>query len=387
MRQINPSDENNRDFYLLRKVRVKTDCLIKNLTMSSTSRLHNLDYLRGLAAIGIMIYHYTAWGFSEFDSDTLIRRIGIYGVSIFYVLSGLTLFYVYSKNLRLSTGSLLSFFKKRSLRIFPLLWLATITSILLSRISPDITKVALNLTGLFGVVSWDSYFAVGAWSIGNELVFYLFFPAFVFTGRYCRKIFISVIATIFIIYLVFTFNILEPEKPLADQWRNYVNPLNQVFLFLGGFVIGYIFEKREYKNSTSLMILLLAVAAFIFYPANGDAINLVTGVNRLVFTAACFLICLSFYKLTFVLPKMVSKPLEIAGQSSYSIYLLHPFVWSITGGIFSLLSISEWQYAAFIKISLCITGTLLVSYFTYEYFEKYFMRIGRTNQKSSANAE
>ena len=59
------------------------------------NRLYNLDYLRGLVTFGIMIYHYLSWTLGKFTADTFMGRVGIYGVSIFYVLSGLTLYYVY----------------------------------------------------------------------------------------------------------------------------------------------------------------------------------------------------------------------------------------------------------------------------------------------------
>lgn len=65
--------------------------------MKQSGRLHNLDYLRGLAASGIMIYHYSMWTNGHADIDSFICRVGVYGVSIFYVLSGLTLFVVYQE--------------------------------------------------------------------------------------------------------------------------------------------------------------------------------------------------------------------------------------------------------------------------------------------------
>lgn len=76
------------------------------------NRLHNLDYLRGLAAFGIMIYHYCSWELGDFSSDTIMERIGIYGVAIFYVLSGLTLFHVYFEKLHFSKESIFSFLKE-----------------------------------------------------------------------------------------------------------------------------------------------------------------------------------------------------------------------------------------------------------------------------------
>lgn len=144
------------------------------------NRLYNLDYLRGIVAFGIMIYHFFTWSFGTFSSDTFLGRLGIYGVSIFYVLSGLTLYYVYHSRMEPTKDDIIYFFNKRIYRIYPLLWLATISSIILSRKFPDIQNLALNLTGLFGLFKWDTYFATGAWSIGNELVFYIFFPLFIF---------------------------------------------------------------------------------------------------------------------------------------------------------------------------------------------------------------
>ncbi|MBK9510397.1 MAG: acyltransferase [Cytophagaceae bacterium] len=134
-------------------------------------RLHNLDYLRGIAAFGIMIYHFSLWNFGAFPAESILGRVGIYGVSIFYVLSGLTLYHVYFHKMTLSFSSLKDFWIKRIFRIFPLLWLATILFVIIERKELDFYRIFLNLTGFFGFIKWDYYLAVGSWSIGNELVF------------------------------------------------------------------------------------------------------------------------------------------------------------------------------------------------------------------------
>src|SRR4051812_42709272 len=100
-------------------------------------RLPGLDYLRGLAAFGIMTYHYSSWTFGEQVASSFLGRVGIYGVAIFYILSGQTLSYIYSSKLQLVSVDLLTFFKKRFFRIFPLLWLATLLSIALSKHIPN----------------------------------------------------------------------------------------------------------------------------------------------------------------------------------------------------------------------------------------------------------
>jgi len=75
-------------------------------------RLYTLDYLRGATAFFIMIYHYCSWMSIGNSPDSFLGKIGIYGVSIFYILSGLTLYYVYQHNFTLSACCIKSFFSE-----------------------------------------------------------------------------------------------------------------------------------------------------------------------------------------------------------------------------------------------------------------------------------
>lgn len=338
------------------------------------NRLYSLDYLRGLAAFGIMVYHYLSWTLGKFTSDTFMGRLGIYGVAVFYILSGLTLYYVYYYKMKPSKEDIVSFFKKRVFRIFPLLWLVTIIAILLSGKMPDFTNLFLNLSGLFGFISWDKYFSTGVWSIGNELVFYVFFPFFILFIKKFKSLMILLSLVLFGLYLYFAFVKLNPDLTLSEQWGNYVNPLNQVFLFLGGFLIGFFFHKYQVKNSVIITLLLAGLALFTFHPSTGDTINIVTGTNRLIFTASCFIICTCFYKLTFQFPKFIHRPLTLLGEASYSVYLLHPIIYNLVGRFRDV----TFYFPESIRLVLSVLTTLIVSYFVYQYFEKYFMKLART---------
>ena len=341
------------------------------------NRLYNLDYLRGLAALGIMIYHYCFFIFGAFAADTILGRVGVYGVSIFYVLSGLTLYHVYHSKMHPTLKDVGAFFRKRFFRIFPLLWLATIAAIILSKQVPDAWKVILNLTGLFGFFRWDGYFATGAWSIGNELVFYVFFPFFILFSKRFTSLFVILSTIIFGLYMYFAFHVLDGKSPLDKQWHNYVNPLNQVFLFLGGYTIGLVFEKRQFNHYLNVLLLVVAILIFVFYPAYGNAISIVTGVSRLVFTSCCFIVCLSFYKLEFKLPDLFNRPLTFLGEASYSVYLLHPLVFSFVRISFDFLDKCDIHIHSIFKLLLSIAITLVFSYFVYEHFEKFFMKVGK----------
>ena len=346
----------------------------------NTDRLHSLDYLRGIAALGIMLFHYFGRFYNEFTADSVMGRIGVYGVSIFYVLSGLTLYHVYFNKMKPSRNDLIDFFIKRAFRIFPLLWLVIAFTFFEFIKKPGFVTVFLNLSGLFGIVQWDAYIGEGVWSIGNELVFYLFFPLFVFFSKRESKNYLIFISVLLLgIYLYFAFIKLNTRQTLGHQWSLYINPLNQVFLFLGGYLIGYLFSHSQLSRSINLLLLISSVLVFFLYPADGDSITLVTGINRIIFTCLCFTICYSFYKSQIELPRFAEKYLSTLGKASYSVYLLHPV--TAYYGTVSFHVIEKYIFSIHVPMMLqyLIIGifTLLMSNFVYLKFEKYFMGKGR----------
>lgn len=346
-------------------------------------RHHNLDYLRGLAAFGIMTFHYFSWSYGHLDAQSIVGRIGIYGVSIFYILSGLTLYLVYFDKMSLTLAGLADFFKKRILRIFPLLWLVIFAVLLLARKMPDLEILFLNLTGLFGFVKRDSYIPDGAWSIGNELVFYLFFPVFVMLTKK-HKLLMAILGIIITaIYFHFSFVQLTNTKTLAVQWLDYINPFNQLFLFLSGFLIAHFFYTKSLTNLQTTIFLVVSVLLFAILPSEKDPIHIVTGVNRLAFTFICIIICLSFYKSNFILPGYLHRPLATLGEISYSVYLLHPLAFSITSII---LNKFVPQYSKNLQLPLSVIFTLVASYFVYHSIEVYFMKLGRAKHVVAKNA-
>jgi exopolysaccharide production protein ExoZ len=344
-----------------------------NITLSEKNRLHNLDYLRGMAATGIMLYHFLLWSAHSFNAGAFMGRIGVYGVSIFYVLSGLTLYYVYYDKLSFDKTGLMDFYIKRVFRIFPLLWLVIFLTIGLTKIHFDAGTLFLNLTGLFGIFQWDKYLGTGVWSIGNEVVFYLFFPLFVYLARERRDYFYVAAALILFVYLYFAFWKLNPFLPMAVQWSTYINPLNQVFLFLSGFCMGLFLHHKNVSRTLLGFIAVSALLLFILYPVKGDVIALVSGVNRLVFTVITLCICFFFYKLKMELPGLLHQFLKISGEISYSIYLLHPILWIFIGGISKYIIPMSTGFRLFITPFF----TFGISYVVYNLFEQFFIRKGK----------
>ena len=346
-------------------------------------RLHGLDYLRGLSALGIMTYHYSTWTWGKLAPDSFLGRVGIYGVAIFYVLSGITLSYIYASNLTLSKTDLLDFYRKRFFRIFPLLWLATIISILLSKHAPNILDLALNLTGLFGLFKWDAYFATGAWSIGNELSFYLVFPLLVFLIKRNNSGTLVAVGVPILLFLYFAFYSLQAGKPLADQWHTYTNPLNHLALFAGGVVLGRFINPASQQAHHSLLASILGLCLFILSPVVGGPSALVTGCTRVLLSISCVLFGYSFFR-TARASVYLDKPLALLGQASYSLYLLHPIVYAVGKAVFAILyKISNVNIFINknILFAIQLSASLFISYFSYYYFERYFIRLGHRSKQ------
>jgi peptidoglycan/LPS O-acetylase OafA/YrhL len=344
------------------------------------NRLHTLDYLRGLAAFGIMLFHYLSWTIGEFDSSDFMGRVGIYGVAIFYVLSGLTLHHVYENNLVESAVQLGEFFKRRILRIYPLLILATVISIFtVDGGQTSAYDIVLNVTGLFGFFDWSGGIAIGAWSIGNELVFYCFLPLFVLLHRRNKPAFILFSSLIALTYFYFAFNLIDPTRTFSDlqQRLYYFNPLNQVFLFLSGYLLGVIFQQRAISQRMVLLLFLAGSLIFVLYPASGPRLKLVAADARVVFTACCIAICLAFYKFTGNVPAMIARPLKTLGEISYSVYMLHPIIHYLVRFPIDYVRNHFFAVPESVRFFSAILLTLVVSYIVYQRFEKYFIRVGK----------
>ena len=123
---------------------------------------------------------------------------------------------------------------------------------------------------------------------------------FLFIGVFnSNKIFLKYLLSFVILgmYIYFASFSLSSSQPLREQWVEYTNPLNQLFLFFGGFILGYLFQNIKFKNYLVLTLLIISVFIFYFYPSTSDSISLVTDENRYVFTFSCLLISLSLYKI------------------------------------------------------------------------------------------
>lgn len=140
-----------------------------------TSRLVEIDALRGVAAMAVVLFHFTTRFteiFSPGASPAISAPDGHYGVNLFFIISGFVIFMTLEK-----TSKSMDFVVSRFSRLFPAYWVAVILTFFITHWLglPDKlvdAKSALEnlamIHGLFRVPHVDDVY----WTLEVELLFY-----------------------------------------------------------------------------------------------------------------------------------------------------------------------------------------------------------------------
>jgi exopolysaccharide production protein ExoZ len=337
------------------------------------ARLEALDILRGFMAIGVMVYHFSEWGgFGGGEARGLLRALGLYCVDMFFVISGYTLCHVYGGARAVGSSDIAAFFIKRFFRIAPLYYMACLLEIayrLAASMHVSPFEIAMNASLAGGALLPETALPVGGWSIFAELAYYVLFPPLMLLLHWRRSL--GVIALAISLGLL-GLTSLDYQAPLAPQFAQYAFFSNHMFYFVGGVVL------REMKAllppmSNRIAASLLAFASVIFICralslGEADSIAHVAPLSRIIYSGTLFLIV--FAAATALAPPgYAGAALLGVGDASYSIYILHPFVYRVIDAVWAPLP----AFAA----PLCMALVLLVSWLTYRQFELRWMRRGR----------
>ncbi|HEY8890465.1 MAG TPA: acyltransferase [Clostridium sp.] len=345
--------------------------------MKNKNRIESLDWLRGLMALSLMLYHLVGLTFFKLNAGSVLGRLGIYGVSIFFILSGLSMAIVYSRYIK-DIRTSLYFFIRRIFRIWPLLWVVTLLIIIhpvpFNQQGNSIINIILNLTTTVGLIKPSDYIAVGTWSIGSEMLYYVFTPLIIFL--YNKKILFGNLFFLFTVLIGFHYSqiLLIPTMNLSYQWQIYINPFNNLYLYITGIAIFYNLKQIKVTKKMNIVLLIVCLICFITLPFKGNQIVLITGMGRAIFSILSICIVISFYKMDFSVPKIIRYQLEILGIATYSIYLLHPVVNVYVGIVlhkyFSLTN-------PIFQFILAIISTIIISLISYKYLETPFVKLGK----------
>lgn len=151
-------------------------------------RVSEIDFLRFVAAMLVVLFHYTFRGhaannysLTAYPEISFITQYGYLGVELFFLVSGFVIM------MTASSGSLRKFVASRIARLYPAFWVCcTITFVVIlsfggDRFSANPAQFFLNMTMLnefFNVKSIDGVY----WSLAVELKFYFLVSLVVFVA-------------------------------------------------------------------------------------------------------------------------------------------------------------------------------------------------------------
>ena len=319
--------------------------------MKSKGRFLELDALRGIAAIIVVIYHYTFiyhLKISPQEFDTYNKfSYGNLGVELFFILSGFVIFMSLQK-----VNSPFEFLTKRFIRLYPTYWIAMIFTFLVVSIfgltgrEVTMNEFLINTTMLqYGlqIPSVDGVY----WSLFHELMFYFLMAA---AFRFVRSKYLIV------------FSLIWLSISLANHFYHITGIsllLNLVYtpLFLGG-IYFYKLTVEEKSRINIILPVICYLVYFIIVDANIDRIF----TERLIVLG----FFLMFYLNAFNALKFIAlKPLIFIGNISYALYLVHQNLgYIILNKLYA--NFGNYQVLIFIPIVLSI----IIAFFITEYLEK-----------------
>jgi exopolysaccharide production protein ExoZ len=329
-------------------------------------RLYAIQYLRAVAALGVVVFHAAERTGTHF-------AIGAAGVDVFFVISGFIMWVL--AGTRTTTPA--AFLRERIERIVPLYWIVTGVMILgaLLALFPNLRLTpGYVLSSLFFIPSrspgtgdiWPVL--VQGWTLNYEMFFYLLFAGSLFLPSRWR---LPALTTLFL-SLVAAGRLLTPETPLLRTWTD---PL--LLEFLLGMALGRLWlHGTMVPPALGGVLIVLAVAGFAF-----------VGITYRGFTpfvlgplaAALVLGVLAFEKTE----KVARLPLAAyLGDASYSIYLWHTLAISVVAKAGPMLALPPA-----LTFAAAVLGGTAIGIAVHEVVEKpiaAFMKARRQRQRPAA---
>lgn len=325
------------------------------ITAFSDSRKHYviLDGLRGVAAIMVVIFHF----FETFSGGNHLQQIinhGYLAVDFFFVLSGFVIGYAYDD--RWNTMSIGGFFKRRLIRLHPMIIIGMVIGAIGFYISaspilfPGISSVPvwkMLLVMLIGFTllpvfpSWDIRgwgemhpLDGPAWSLFYEYVANILYALFL---RKASKTVLSILVALAGIALIH-FAVTGPNGDVIGGWsldpaQIRVGLTRLLYPFLAGLLLSRISKPGKLKNAF-LWCSLLLILIFSF-PRIGGSENLwMNGLYDSLIIILLFPLIVFMGASGELKGKVSSRVCNFLGDISYPLYITHyPLIYIFTAWV------------------------------------------------------
>lgn len=282
-------------------------------------RILELDSLRALAAINLVLFHFThvysvKYGFTS--PLGFVWPYGAYGVEMFFILSG----FVNSMSL-LRRGKPVDFVAARLIRILPIFLMVIVANLWIMSFAPldqhgiTTAQFAANLTLLPRIFGQECLDPV-MWTLQVEMMFYFTLVALYRSGG-LKRYFIGWGSLLVLSYFVCPWLDAMASTATGCWWFSIATAARRLLLldFVPLFAMGFLLYMIKTKTGRLWANLAgILVAAMVFHSIDDGKHNPVATALILGLVTAC-----AYGKV----PLLRFKPLLFVSTISYPLYLCH----------------------------------------------------------------
>ena len=347
-----------------------------------------LDSIRGIAILGVVLYHGFYWGRGLSGSTgwhrwfLLLTSPGQFGVNLFFVLSGFLISGILLDS-RDRPNYYARFYYRRALRILPAYYFTILLLILFGITSRGFLLMSLaycsNLSGLFGIAL--SYPVL--WSLAVEEQFYLLWPTAVKRVSTNKLIWLLVVVILGCPVSRVLYH-LHAVRTGIETTAYYYTWNTADGLALGALLAVLLRRPNWGRNSLrALCTASVVMSVLMFVLAYPQVLTRNTPVGDALQSVCCNLNCVALLGLFLLLGTSSAKwavtprILIFFGKISYGLYLYHVlfYRWVVPRiHAKNWLGLDSWG-ELWANFALGVGMAVLFSYASRRYFEEPFLRL------------
>jgi exopolysaccharide production protein ExoZ len=311
--------------------------------------LFNLQFLRGLAALGVVFYHADFHLAGDWHTD-------FSGVAIFFVISGFIMCFITRED---ADG----FLAKRFIRIVPMYWLCTLIRFALLSLWTRDTSLAADLPRSLLFLPSEQLPLLGVgWTLNFEIYFYLVFASALWINRR----FAPLISAVFI-YAVFVLDRYGYGGFLTHYYSH-----DYIHYFLAGIAVFYIWTLSSSFARGWPVIAICATGLLCFFGSQFLRPLWPDWWLAYYWWLPPFVVACALFMETGGAP-ITWKPAVLLGDASYSLYLTHTIFYAVVRPVLDPLHVPSPKESIAVMLSEVAAATL-VGIAVHLYVEKPLLR-------------
>lgn len=292
----------------------------------------SIQYLRGLAAVLVVIFHHANALHDHYAPGFPPFLVGAFGVDLFFVVSGFIM-WMTTAGRNVAPGD---FLRRRALRIVPLYWAFTLATAFVSTRDGLAVNLAVDyerlLRSLFFIPQWHADYVLVAptmlvgWTLNLEMMFYLVFAGALALPQGYRA---GAVAGLLALAAAARAVAPDPAHPALNLYTQSI-----VIEFGAGALLGALHTGRWSRHFAApaapfagALFAAAGIGLLMLSPAEPDMRGLAWG-------APALFICIAALCTEKLIALRPIGALKFIGDASYSIYLSHLMAMAVSVKLF-----------------------------------------------------